>query len=139
MLYGVWVEVNASFCLSVLVTCCGVCVFDWGAGVQAEEVILWMLWWSCCSCLLLSDSSFLLFLFIDFLLFLTAVSICTTSSSTYSNVFLNCWGFSILMPCGVIAGTGKCPLPLRFLSSFSITNIVTAASTCCSTSWMYGS
>ena len=33
MLYGVWVEVNSSFCLSVLVSCCGICIFYWGAGV----------------------------------------------------------------------------------------------------------
>ena len=66
MMYGIRVEVNASLCLSALVSCCGVCVLDWGPRVQAEEVVLWSLWWSCCSCLLFSDSSFLFFLLITF-------------------------------------------------------------------------
>ena len=89
---------------------------------------------ACCSQILASSFSFSQFLSLS----LTVVNIWTISSSTASRIFLTWWGFSILVLCDVMVGIGKCPLPLRLLSSFSITNIVIATSTCCSTSRMYG-
>ena len=68
MLYGVRVKVD-TFCLPILICYPGVRVLDWCAEVWAKVVVLMSLCWFVCSCLLYSQSGFLLFLFIFFLTF----------------------------------------------------------------------
>ena len=44
---------------------------------------------------------------------------------------------SIFVPCGMVVGTGRCPLFLIILSSFSIANSFITSSTCLRMSAMY--